>query len=140
MSGGQGTRVDARRKSGGKVRSHAARLSSPKSELGNELVLFTSLRHTFEHDSIRLVTVAELFAVDAAEFFAKRDGGGEAVGDGVGVGEGIDVDALDRRDPDRADAGDVAPLAGTHVAVLPQADRLRFGAAADGVEEFLFEE
>ena len=86
------------------------------------------------------MAVVQLLAVDRAELVLQRGGGGEAVGDRVGVGERVDFDRLDRSDADRPDAGDVAPLAGAHHAELPQADRLRFFAAADGVEEFFLEE
>jgi len=52
----------------------------------------------------------------------------------------VDVDRLDQRDANVADARDVAPLAGTHMAKSPQTNRLRFFAGANRGQKFLFEE
>jgi len=86
------------------------------------------------------VTLSQLLAIDGAEFVLQRRSRWEAVRYGVGVGQRLDIDGFDRRDPDVPYARDVAPLPGSHVAELPEADRLGFFARADGVEELLFEE
>src|SRR5438128_1171640 len=67
-------------------------------------------------------------------------GGGKAIGDGVGVRERFNIYRFYGRDADVADAGDIAPLAGAHVAELPEANRLRFFSRANCGQEFLFEE
>ncbi len=65
---------------------------------------------------------------------------GKPSGNSIGISERIDVDGLDGCDANMADAGDVAPLAGPHVAEFPQANGLGFFAGPDRGEEFLFEE
>jgi hypothetical protein len=70
----------------------------------------------------------------------QRGRGGETVRNCVRVGKGIDFDRLDQCDANVANARDVAPLAGPHVAEFPKANRLRFFAGANRRQEFLFEE
>jgi hypothetical protein len=91
-------------------------------------------------DAECLVALGERIAVDRAELVLQRGCGGEAIGDRVRVGERLDIDRLDRRDPDVSDAGDITALARSHVAEFPEADRLGFLAGANGGQEFLFEE
>ncbi len=86
------------------------------------------------------MTLGEFVAVDGAEFVLQRRGVGEPVRDGIGISERIDIDGLDGRDSNMADTGNVAALAGAHVAELPQANGLGLFAGPDGGEEFLFEE
>ena len=70
----------------------------------------------------------------------QRGRGGETVGNCVRVGKGIDFNGLDQCDANVANAWDVAPLAGPHMAEFPQANRLRFFAGANRRQEFLFKE
>ena len=86
------------------------------------------------------MALGQLIAVNGSQFVLQFGRGGEAIGNCVGVGQGIDFDRLDQCDADVADARDVAPLASPHVAEFPQANRLRFFAGADRGQKFLFEE
>jgi hypothetical protein len=86
------------------------------------------------------VTLGQLFAVDSSQFVLQLGCGGKAVGNCVRVRKGFNFYRLDECDANVANARDVAPLTGPHVAELPQANRLRFFARADGGQEFLFEE
>src|SRR6185436_12716278 len=100
----------------------------------------SALRLTLERDAKRLVPLCQFFAVNRSQLMLQRGCGGEAVGNCVGISKGIDFDRLDQCDANVADTRDVAPLAGPHVAELPQANRLRFFAGADRWEKFLLEE
>jgi hypothetical protein len=65
---------------------------------------------------------------------------GKAIRNGVSISQRFDGHLLDTLDADGPHATDVAPPAGTHHAMLSEADGLRLGAAADGVEEFALKE
>ena len=81
-----------------------------------------------------------LASFDSAELSLEGSGGRKAVGNGVGVGECFNFDGFHLGDSDRPNVWDVAPLAGAHVAELPQPDGLGFFATTDGVEELFLEE
>jgi hypothetical protein len=86
------------------------------------------------------VAGGEFFAVDGPQLVLQGAGGRESVGNGIGIGEGVDIHRLDRCNVNRTDAGYVAALPGPHVAEFPQPDRLRLFAGADRGQEFLLEE
>jgi hypothetical protein len=99
-----------------------------------------STLNLLKRDAKRLVPLGQLVAVNGSQLMLQRGRGGETVRNCVGVGKGIDFNGLDQCDANVANARDVAPLPGPHVAEFPQPDRLRFLAGANRGQEFLFEE
>ncbi len=104
------------------------------------MALCLALPLAFKRNAKRLMALGQLLAVYGSQLVLQLGRGEETVGDCVRVGKGVDINWLYERDANVADAWDVAPLARSHVAEFPQANRLGFFPRADRGQVFVFKE